>query len=470
MSASTPIPRVKLPESRIAGWRGLILAFSINPIGFLSRLQREFGEIVLVGGGDYSCLFTFSPEYTHQVLSDPSKFYSFELESIPFPFSKSESITRLTTALALMNGEQHKRQRRLLLPAFHHKRLQGYHEQIIQLTQNALLGWEIGQRRDIFYEMDMLSALISLSILIGMESKADGAKFAILFERAMKNLFNPSAFLLPYEIPGLPYYHLLRDARILEQELEALILERKRMDVDTGDAMSLLIGSQDEDGLGLTDDELIGQTVALFRGGSKTTASALTWILFFLDQHPVSMDRVLEENERILNGAPPSFNDLERLTYLDAVIKESLRLFPPVMWGIRYSAKPFEIAGEEFPAGQRVMYSAQIAHRNPAIFPDPGRFIPERWETTDPSPYEYFPFSAGPRLCLGANFAMMAIKIVLSIMFQRFRPRLIANQKIDRVGLIGSLPRRGLQIDLGAPECSRPRTVIRGDVLRLFEF
>lgn len=468
MRANYPIPRAEIQEGRFLGWRGLVLAFSSNPVNFLERLHSQYGDIVLVGDGEYSCLFTFASRHTHQVLSDPATFYSFELESIPFPFTRSDSIARLTTALALMNGDRHKRHRRLLLPAFHQRRLESYHEKIVELVREFISDWRIGQQRDLFFDMDLLSALISLCILIGIDSDSAGAKFAALFERTMKNLFNPAAFLLPINIPGLPFHRLLIDAGILEKELQGLIRERKGLGVDQGDAMSLLISARDDEDNGLTEDELVGQTVALFRGGSKTTASALTWVFFFLDQHPHVLERLLAENSEVLGGQPPELSSLARLTYLDHVIKECLRLFPPVIWGIRYSALPFSMEGAEFQTNQKVLYSAHVAHRDPAVFPEPNRFLPERWESAEPTPYEYFPFSAGPRLCLGANFATMAIKIAVSIILQRFRIRLVPGQVVDRVGVIGSLPRKPMMVELERPETRWPRAVVSGNVMNMF--
>lgn len=466
---TSKIPRAKLLSSRIGGWRGLILDFARDPIRFLKYLNQEYGDIVLVGEGDYSCLFTFNSTYTHQVLSDPATFYSYELESVPFPFSRSASLRRLTTALALMNGDKHRQQRRLMLPAFHGRRLQGYHDQIVAITASMLENWTIGQRRDLFHDMDLLSIHFSLGVLIGMQPDRDGIRFGQLFEDTMTELFNPLAFLLPYDVPGMPFHQLLQHARRLENELGALLRARKEMGTDVGDAVSLLIAAQDEDGIGLTDAELIGQTVALFRGGSKTTASALTWTLFFLDQHPAVATQVRQELADVLGGAVPDYTQLPHLPYLEAVIHESMRLLPPVVWGIRYSATDFEMGGERFGPGQKVMYSAQVAHRNPALFPEPDRFLPERWAEASAGPYDYFPFSAGPRLCLGGSFAMMAMKIALAMILQAYDIKLIDGQRVDRKGLIGSLPHQGIQVELQPWAGNRSASFLSGTVLDFYQ-
>lgn len=468
LNQTQEIPNATLTAERLAGWRGLIAQFSKDSIGFLRGLHRTYGEAVLVGQPPQSCLFTFSSQYTHLVLSNPGLFHSYELEAVPFPFSQSKAIARMTTALALMNGDKHKQQRRLMSPAFHNHRIDAYESEIIALVNRRLENWEIGQERDILADMDALSVLFSLAILIGVDSDAAGLRLGGLFESTMNDLFNPMAFLFPYTIPGFPYRRLLKHAALLESELVALIDERRRQGTSHGDAMSLLIAAEDEDGTKLTQDELIGQTVALFRGGSKTTASALTWTLFFLDQHPRVAMKLHDELTRRLNGAPPSLEDLAHLPYLEYTIKESMRLMPPVIWGIRYSNAEFSLGNRCFPAGQNVMYSAQIAHRNPGIFPQPDRFFPERWETARPTAYEYFPFSAGPRLCLGAGFAMLAMKLTLGVLLQSYYPRLQPGSRIDRVGLIGSLPRGGMRMELTEPGTTTAPKIPRGNIRKFY--
>lgn len=469
MLISNEIPTANLMAERLGGWRGLIAAFSRDSIRFLRRLHEAYGDAVLVGKGEQSCLFTFSSSHTHSVLSNPSLFHSYELEAIPFPFSRSESIRRLTTALALMNGEKHKQQRRLMAPAFHTLRIESYHNKIVSLVDRTISSWQVDDRIDVFQEMDTLSILFSLAILIGVESDQEGIRLGSLFEETMRDLFNPMSFLLPVEFPGFPFHRLLQNAKILEHDLLELIDERKSRGTDLGDAMSLLIAAKDEDGTKLTQDELVGQTVALFRGGSKTTASALTWTLFFLDQHPQVAKTLHNELTDRLHGNAPSLSDLEHLPYLEFVIKESMRLMPPVIWGIRYSSEEFELGERTFPEGQSIMYSAQIAHRNPDVFSDPDCFVPTRWEQHKPSAYEYFPFSAGPRLCLGASFAMLAMKITLAILLQRHLPRLADRSRVDRIGLIGSLPRNGMPMMLTQPnEIMRDAFVPKGNIREFY--
>jgi cytochrome P450 len=233
--------------------------------------------------------------------------------------------------------------------------------------------------------------------------------------------------------------------------------------------LSLFLQAHDEDGTMMSDDEVVGQTVAIFRGGSKTSASALTWTLFLLSQHPDVYAHLTDELAATLQGAAPTFEQLKQLPLLEGVIKESLRLVPPVVWGVRYSIEPFELGGFQFEKGSSVIYSSHVTHRMSEIYEDPNRFNPYRWEKLRPSPYEYFPFNAGPRRCLGAEFAMMELEIVLAILLQRYRFSLVPNQRIDRIGLTGSIPKNGIKMKLNPVDTGFSKVPVKGNVHRLVD-
>lgn len=454
----------------LLGWRADLIEFALDSVGFLSRLHRDFGSIARVGQGRMAATFTFHPDLTRQILSNPSLFYSFELEDIPFPFSDIESLRSLTTALAMMNGEQHRIQRRLMAPAFHVSRLQLYVNEIVDITETFFAAWKPGAVLDLYSQMDLFTVWLAMKLFLGMDPTNESRHFADLFERVLKLLFSPGVFLMPYDLPGMPYRRLIREGTRLESDLKALIQRRRERGLDGNDMLSMFLQTHDEDGNLMTDNEIVGQTVAVFRGGSKTSASTLTWTWFLLAQHPRLLADLLDELDSTLHGAPPTFEQMTRgLPLLDAVIKESMRLIPPVVWGTRYSIEPFELGGYQHEKGSLVIYSSHVTHRMPALYPQPNRFIPSRWSDIRPSPYEYFPFSAGPRRCLGAEFAMIEMKIVLAIMLQRFRLSILPGQTIDRVGITGSLPRRGIKVRVEKQDRAFDITPVRGTIHRLVE-
>ena len=451
----------------ILGWRGLVLDFARDPVGFLTHLHNQHGKIAHVGQGKMSATFTFHPDYTRQILSNPNLFYSFSLEDIPFPLSDIEALKSMTTALSLLNGEQHKRQRRLMAPAFHNHFLPVYVDQIRNIVEKYFRKLKYGEVVDIYQEMDLFTILLSMEIFVGMKADEEGRRFAHLFESVLNLLFNPTTFLLPYDLPGFPYHRLRVQGTKLEQQLKDLIRRRREKGPGGTDTLSLFLQAHDEDGSMMSENEIVGETVAVFRGGSKTSASALTWILFLLTQYPDMYSHLTDELTGTLRGAAPTLEQLNPLPLLEGVIKEGMRLIPPVLWGVRYSVDDFEIGGYQHQKGSSVLYSSYVTHHMPELYNDPQTFNPYRWETIKPSAYEYFPFNAGPRRCLGAEFAMMEMKITLAMLLQKYHFTLIPNQRIDRVGMNGSLPKYGIKMRIDQPGGKISRIPVRGTVHQL---
>ena len=453
----------------IFGWKKFAFDFARDSVGTLHNLHDQYGPIVQMGRGKMSATFTFDPDYTRQILSNPGLFYSYSLEDIPFPFSDIEALKSLTTALSLLNGEQHKRQRRLMAPAFHNRILPVYVEQITRIVEKYFGHWEPGQVLDIYQAMDLFTIVLSMEIFVGMQADEEGQIFADLFEIVLNLLFSPTTFLFPYDIPGFPYHRLKILGTDLERKLKNLIERRRENGLGGTDTLSMFLEAHDEDGTMMSNDEIVGETVAVFRGGSKTSASALTWTLFLLTQHPDVYAHLSDELSATLRGAAPTFEQLSQLPLLEGVIKESLRLIPPVVWGVRYSLEPFELGGFHFEKGSSVIYSSHVTHRMPEIYANPYKFDPYRWETIKPSPYEYFPFNAGPRRCLGAEFAMMELKITLAILLQSFRFSLVPNQRINRIGLTGSIPKNGIKMKLNPMNEAFTKMPVSGNIHRLVD-
>ena len=453
----------------ILGWRKFAFDFARDSVGTLHKIHDQFGPIAQMGEGKMSATFTFHPDFTRQILSNPGLFYSYSLEDIPFPFSDIEALHSLTTALSLLNGEQHKRQRRLMAPAFHNRILPVYVEQITDLVEKFFSRWETGDVLDVYQAMDLFTVILSMEIFVGMGADEEGQKFADLFEVVLNLLFSPATFLFPYDLPGFPYHRLKVLGTELERQLKNLIERRRAKGLGGTDTLSLFLQAHDEDGTMMSDDEIVGETVAVFRGGSKTSASALTWMFFLLTQHPDVYAHLSDELAATLQGVAPTFEQLGELPLLDGVVKESMRLVPPVVWGVRYSTEPFELGGYHFEKGSSLIYSSHVTHRMPEIYENPYKFNPYRWEKIKPSPYEYFPFNAGPRRCLGAEFAVMEMKITLAILLQRFRFTLVPNQRIDRTGLTGSIPKYGIKMRLDNQKNAHEKVSVRGNIHKMIQ-
>jgi cytochrome P450 len=272
--------------------------------------------------------------------------------------------------------------------------------------------------------------------------------------------------ILPLDIPGTAYHRAMR----LSEQLMVFTrdqIAKKRSQPTATDVLAVLVNAHDEDGTNLSDDELISHAFTLFAAGHDTTANALTWILFLLDQHPQVSADLLDELESVLHGDAPTIEQLNQLPLLDGVIKESLRLLSPASIGIRSSTAPCELGGFAIPQGASVMYSEFITHRLPELYEEPERFKPQRWATLNRSAYEYLPFSAGRHRCIGAEFALQEIKVVLPMLLQRYRFSLVPNTKIDTN--ITMRPAHGMPMRIVRQDRQFQRASVRGNIRQLVD-
>src|SRR5207249_9775184 len=197
---------------------------------------------------------------------------------------------------------------------------------------------------------------------------------------------------------GMPYHRLPKHDERVEREILALLEKRRRDSTNRTDVLSLLIQARDDENRGMTDTELVGQATILFGASFETTASTLTWTTFLLAQHPTIMRELMDELDRVLGGGAPTREQLPQLSFLDRVIKESMRILPPVPFTIRAADEDqIPMGSLTLSHGTRVICSHFLTHHLPDTYPEPAIFRPDRWRDIDPSQFEYMPFSAGPR-------------------------------------------------------------------------
>lgn len=456
------------PPMPVLGARGNLIAFMRAPLPYMRRLYETYGGVATLARGTADYVFTFTPEYSRHVINDTSTFFNMDGASMPVRVPEGSALARLFTGLIQMNGPRHRQQRRLIVPALHRARVAAYADAIVAQTERHLGTWRPGQVRDVLREMRALTLAIAVDTLLGLDPARGGRDVHRLLERWIALVFSVPALLLPVPLPGLPYHRLLALSTRLEAEIRALIAH-KRAAADHDDVLSMLLRAHDETGACLTDDELVGQTNFLFMAGHATTTSALSWTLFLLSQHPDVAAGVADELDRALAGRLPTVDDLPELPLLEAVIKESMRLLPPVLWWSRVSTAPCTLGPYAVAEGAHVVYSAFITHRLPACYPEPERFLPERWRTCEPGPFEYIPFSAGPRMCLGATFAMVEMKLVLATLLSRFRLAPLPGSRVDHGGLMLSTPRPGLPMRVYRQDRSLVRVPVRGSIHRVVD-
>jgi cytochrome P450 len=439
--------------------------FFRDPIGCMRTLQQKYGSLVALGPiafGEPTKLHVLAigPEFNRQVLGDPAKFRTTG-QFIHGPTGSAQR--RIRFGLTRMNGPQHKQQRQLILPPFHKKAVAGYHELTVELAQEVIEQWKPG-RRDVYVDMRAVTLRIASAVLFGHEA-SDAYRIGHLLEVWARRNFSGPVWFFPLNIPGTPYHRLLKHAELVEQEILRLVEKRRRDPSDRSDVLSILIQARDDENRGMTDMELVGQATILFGASFETTASTLTWTVFLLAQHPEIMGQLMDELDRVLGGNAPTREQLAQLSFLDRVIKESMRILPPVPFTIRAADEDQVPMGSlTLSHGARVICSHFLTHHLAQIYPEPELFRPDRWREIDPTQYEYMPFSAGPRACVGAMFAIQVLKISLAIMLQKFRFASVRGAQIDRVVRITMNPRYGMPMVLHENDRRFESSKVRGQI------
>jgi cytochrome P450 len=276
--------------------------------------------------------------------------------------------------------------------------------------------------------------------------------------------------MLPYNIPGFPFHSLMKNAEEMEHIVNKIIARKKEEGLTGQDILSLMIQMHEQDPERLSERELIGHTTTMFRGGYNPSGMVLYWSIFLLGQHPEVLQNVLAELDRLVKGDVPAADEVEQMPYLEGALKETMRLFPAGTWTARLAMQDFELDSHLLPKGTWIIMSPYITHRIPEVFPDPYQFRPERWLSIHPSAYEFMPFSAGPRYCIGTSLAMMQLKIAMSILLKRYRYALKPGTRVECAGFNSIRPKNGLPMILHDPDRGLQPTPFKGNVKKLVAF
>ena len=437
------------PQDNILGTHTLA-EFRKDPLAFLLKVARTYGDILQWPFGPFRSWMVAHPDYVHQVLTtDADKFNKASV-------TKRSLGPTIGKGLLLSDGEFWRRQRKLIQPAFHMKRLQGYGKVMTDHSERLLAEWQPGQTRDLHHDMMKLTLAIVTRALfdVDVSDKADriGATVTQLIE--VSNRLGSSVFIPPEWVPTRDNRLNRSIRRTLADITMGFINERRATGEDKGDLLSVLLQAADEDTGGhMSDTQVIDESITLFSAGHETTANALTWTFYLLSQNPQAEAALHAELDRALAGRTPDLNDLPNLPYTEMVIKEAMRVFPPVWLIPRQAIAEVAIGGYTLPKGQIIMLSPWVAHRDARFFSDPESFRPERWadgfEKQLPKG-AYFPFGGGPRICIGNSFAMMEARLLLATLAQKYSLSLAPGHRVAPEPLITLRPRYGMKMDLHA--------------------
>jgi cytochrome P450 len=404
--------------------------YAFRPGPFLESCARRYGECFTMRmpvGPPIAVMFTH-PDAIRQIFTgDEDQLRGGE------SFIALQPILGAHSILAL-DGARHERERRLMMPPFHGERMLAYGETIRTIAACSVERWPIGRPFPIHAEMQAITLEVILRTVFG----ADGERLDVL--RGLMMRFTRAATNPMWLLPRLqfdwgslsPWGRFARVKRDLDAFLFAEFA-RRRADGSAGntdDILSLLLAARYDDGEPMRDQELRDEMMTLLFAGHETTATSLAFAFHNVLRHPEVLERLRQERARAADVAPANVGKLE---YLDATVRETLRLNPVISEVGRVLKSPMRIGGWDLPAGVVAASCIYLAHRRPDTWPDPERFDPERFLGRRPSPYEFLPFGGGVRRCLGMAFALYEMKVVLSEVLSRVGLRLASGYRMQRV-------------------------------------
>jgi cytochrome P450 len=439
-SARPPGPRI--------GPLAAVRAFREDPIGLLER-AAEAGDISYFRAGPFRVYALSHPDLVRELLVLRHR-----------EVKKGRGLQALKDLLGegllTSEGDFHRSQRRTIQPIFHDMRIEGYAGSMVELAERAADRWEDGRTVDVHREMYGLTLAIVGRTLFDTDIEADDAQEVSealgtglqLFDRLM-SVFAPVLSRLPLPATRRLNHALAR----LDRVIYGMIEDRRRSGVDGDDLLSMLLRARDEEGDGrqMTDRQVRDEAMTIFLAGHETTSVAMTWTWYLLSEHPHVEQRLHAELDEVLAERPPTVNDLPRLPYTERVLTESMRLYPPAWVLGRTALEDMDLGGYRVPAGSALVASQWVMHRDGRWFDEPLSFRPERWtdEFRASLPRNaYFPFGAGPRVCIGEPFAWMEGTLLLATLARRWRLRLVPGHPIGFAPQVTLRPAHGMRMTL----------------------
>ena len=426
--------------------RSALEEYSQDPLGFMTRCAREFGEIVpLEIEGELYCLLT-NPDHITEVLKDRLSFIK----------GRDTRLLQgvLGNGLLTSEGNFWQRQRRLVHPVFHQQRINGYGAVMVNYTQQMLQTWHEGKVLDVHEEMMHLTLNIVMKTIFNQDITGEGASHVAHALEEVMNWFSAQTTgeLVQEQDVNESDRRYQNAIALLDETVYAMINHRRTTESEGEDLLGMLMQVQDaDDGSRMTDKQLRDEVATMITAGHETTANTLTWAWTLLATHPEVRDKLTQELQTALNGRTPTIADFPQLPYTDRVIKEVMRFYPTVTDLNREATQDCQVGDYSIPKGTTLITSQWVMHRNPRYFTDPEVFNPERWandlEKRLPRGV-YFPFGDGSRVCIGKGFAKMELVLLLATIAQAFQLDLVPDQAIEFQPSITLRPKNGIRVTL----------------------
>ncbi|HEV2399426.1 MAG TPA: cytochrome P450 [Candidatus Sulfotelmatobacter sp.] len=415
-----------------------------NPILLFHHLTERYGDIAHYKIGWNHIVFLNHPDYIREVLVVQND-----------NFIKERTVQRskmlLGNGMITAEGADHRSQRQVAQPAFHRQRIPEYAATIVRESLRMRDSWKPGEQRNIAIDMMHLTLNIVAQTLFATDLRGEVDELADAINRIM-GLYNflvllPAAeWLVHVRPPGLAAF--VRARKRIDAVVYRMIEAHRREHSNSGSLLDLMLAAS-PDRSEAAEQSLRDQVITIFLAGYETVANALSWTWYLLSQNPDCERRMHDEIARELSGRTPTYEDIPRLRYVEMVLAESMRLYPPAWAMGRYARSDFQLGEYFLPAKTTVLMSQFVTHRDPRFFPDPLRFDPERFTPEAKArrtKFTYFPFGAGFRQCIGESFAWMEGVLVLATLAQKWKLSLIPNHPVEPEPLITLRPKFGMRM------------------------
>jgi cytochrome P450 len=425
-------------------WFALRKLRPANPIILFQQLARDYGDIAHYKIGWHHIVFLNHPDYIREVLVVQNE-----------NFIKERTVQRtkmlLGAGMITSEGAQHRLQRQVSQPAFHRQRIPEYAGTMVREAAGMRERWRDGETRDIAIDMMHLTLSIVAETLFATDLRDEAGELADAINRIM-GLYNflvmlPAAeWLVHVRPPGLAAF--VRARKRIDAVVYRMIAAHRERHSDSGSLLDMMIAAAPDESPA-AEQALRDQVITIFLAGYETVANALSWTWYLLSQNPDGERRFHEEIDRELQGQLPTFDDVPRLRYVEMVLAESMRLYPPAWAMGRYARADFHLGEFFLPAKTTVLISQFVTHRDERFFPDPLSFNPERFTPEAKARrtrLTYFPFGAGARQCIGESFAWMEGVLLLATLAQKWKLRLVPGYQVEPEPLITLRPKYGMKM------------------------
>lgn len=430
-----------------------IFQWATRPADYLDTSTQRYGDVFTANWPGYGpAVLVSNPIALEQIFTAPPG---------TFDSGRGNEVLRPVMgqySLMLLDGKPHQRMRRLLMPPFHGERMRLYGHLICDLAEQMVQQWQIGELFNVRLSMKEITLRVILRAIFGIDGEERleqlRQKFRMTQEMTNSPLGSIHLLMRPLQKdlgPRSVWGRFLRLRREVNQLIYAEIAHRRSQpQPDRTDILTLLMAARDEQGQAMSDEELHDELISLFAAGNDTTATALTWALYWIHIVPQVRERLLQELQDLGDLTNPT--EIARLPYLTATCQEALRFYPPIVVAFpRVVNTGFQLLGYDLPAGTQIFPDIYSTHHRADIYPEPEQFKPERFLERQFSPYEFLPFGGGSRLCIGQALGQFEMKLVLATILSRCQLQGVDRQPVRPIRRGGGLaPAKPLQMRVTA--------------------